>query len=422
MRFDFGHYRLGKTALLLGAAALLVPVTASAQRNLDEESSNVRMYQGTVDSAPAEFRVSVPANSVMQIDVMTTSELDPMVTVTDARTGEVIAEDDDGGDDLNSRVRIRGEERGRAIVISVNSYDSTWVEEGESYGGSFDLRLATSAFVPHRTRAVTWGARETGTVSGSDEPDTYTFRAAAGDRLEVALVSPDNSGLDPYLELQDASGEVIAFNDDSNGLNSYISHRFAEAGTYTIVAKGYGSSTGDYVLRVRERRDVAPLTGLQSIGIGGEASGELVPGYVDDDYTQPMFVEYALSEAARAAIRAGNGAVTVHVDADEGGDPDFGGNIDPFVRVGLDTPLGFAMIAEDDDGSGTLNSLLPLDLGLIADRPDLLDLLRIRVQSLGGNGGAYTLRLAEGLEERAGYDLESNGPPPPPMIMTSPTS
>ena len=421
MRFDFGRSMLGKTALLAGAAALLVPTGAAAQRNLDQEDSEVRVFQGNVDSAPAEFRVSVPAGSVMQIDVLTTSDLDPMVTVTDARTGEVLAEDDDGGDDLNSRVRIRGEDSGRAILISVNSYDSTWVGEGESYGGSFDLRLSTSAYVPHQVRTVTWGARESGTVSEGEEGNSYTFRAAAGDTVEVALMADDNSGLDPYLELQDASGEVIASNDDHNGLNSYISHTFASAGDYTIVAKGYGSSTGNYRLRLRERRSVAATQGLQTIGIGETMEGEAPSGFADEMGT-PNHVLYRLSPSAIAAIRRGDGEVTIHADAGEGGDPDFGGNIDPYIEVGFDTPLGFTTVAEDDDGSGTLNSLLPIDLGLIAERADLLDLLRIRVQGLGGRGGAYTLRLSEGMEERATPDFGTDVPSPLPMIMTSPTS
>ncbi|GGD55092.1 hypothetical protein GRI62_03675 [Erythrobacter arachoides] len=413
----FGFYR---AALLIGAASVLVPTGAAAQRDLDQENSDVRVFQGNVDSAAAEFRVSVPANSVMQIDVLTTSELDPIVTVTDAGTGETLAEDDDGGDNLNARVRIPGEARGRNIVIAVDSYDSTWVEDGETYGGTFDLRLSNSTFVPHRTRAVTYGARESGTMNAG-EANTYTFRAAAGDRVEIALISAEGGTLDPYLELQDASGQVLVSNDDSNGLNSYINHVFADAGTYTIAAKGYGSSTGDYVLRVRDRRDVPATTGLQTIAIGGNATGEIAPGFMDENYATPNYVDYRLSDAAKAAIRGGNGGVTIRMDAVESSDPDFGGSIDPYVTVGFDTPLGFAQVAEDDDGSGTLNALLPIDLGLIADRADLLDLLRIRVQGLGGGGGGYTLSMTEGMEERQGYDSGMDGeyPSQPPIITTA---
>ncbi|KLI63528.1 PPC domain-containing protein [Aurantiacibacter marinus] len=410
MRFGFT-----KTALLIGAAAMLTPATASAQVNLDAAQSDVRVFQGTVDGEAATFEVTVPAGSIMQIDVLSTSDLDPIVTVTDAATGDVIAEDDDGGDNLNSRVRIRGEE-GRRIVISVNSFDATWVEEGETYGGSFDLRLATSTYTAPVTRTVTYGSRETGTVQG--EPDLFTFTAQAGDMIEVALLSEGE--LDPYLELRDADGETINMDDDGgNGLNSLLTHVFEEAGTYTIAAMGYGESTGDYTLRVRERRTAMAQLPLQMIGLNDEATGELSSPWMEDGM-RPSSILYQLSPAALATIRSGAGQITIRMNAAEGGDPDFGSDIDPFVELGFDTPLGFAVATSDDDGSGTLNAMLPVDLGLLADHPGLLDMMRIRVTGLGGSAGAYTLTITEGMEERVENvmgDEYSIPAPPVPMVM-----
>ena len=390
MRFSFG-----KTALLLGAATLLAPVGAQAQmRDLDSAQSDVRTFSGNVESAAQEFRVSVPANSIMQIDVMTTSGLDPIVTVRDAASGETIAEDDDGGDDLNSRVRIQGGERGRAIVIAVDSFDSMWVEDGETYGGSFDLRLATTAYTP--PGPVTYGAREIGTVDG--DPQLYTFTAQAGDMIEVALLT--DGELDPYLELRDESGEAIAMDDDGgDGLNSLIRHTFDAAGTYTIAAMGFGESTGSYTLRINDRRDaMAAQLPLQVIGFNDEATGELSASWdmgVQADGLMPSFIDYRLSDAAIAAVRRGDGDVTIRMNAGDAGDPDFGGTIDPYVEVGFDTPLGFAVAASDDDGSGALDSELPIDLGLIAGNPDLLEMLRIRVHGYGGTSGAYTLTIGD---------------------------
>ncbi|MBH5322180.1 hypothetical protein [Aurantiacibacter sediminis] len=395
MRFGF-H----KTALLIGAAAIMAPATAFAQaRDLDSAQSDVRVFQGTVDSAEAVYEVSVPAGSVMQIDVMSTSDLDPIVTVTDTATGEQIAEDDDGGEGLNSRVRIRGEDTGRRISIAVNSFDASWVGDGETYGGSFDLRLETSEYVPVETRTVTYGARETGRIDG--EPNLFEIAGVAGQMVEIALLAGDDQMLDPLLELRDASGEVIAYNDDGgNGLNSYIAHVFEESGTYTIAATGYSESTGDFILRVRDQREATAQLPLQVIGFADQASGDLASSFSDDPM-RPSFIDYQLSESALAAIRSGDGDVTIRMNAVEGGDADFGGDIDPYLEVGFDTPLGFAIVATDDDGSGTLDSMLPLDLGLLADNPELLSMLRIRAKGLGGSSGAYTLEITEGMEARA---------------------
>ncbi|WAT17929.1 hypothetical protein OZN62_13590 [Aurantiacibacter sp. MUD11] len=396
------------TALLAGVSAVLSPPVLAQVRDLDGERSDVRVYQGRIDGAPAVFEVTVPADSSMLIDVIATGELDPVVRVMDAN-GELLAEDDDGGEGLNSRVRIAGE-NGRRITIEVDSYDAEWVEEGETYGGTFDLRLSTSEYVEVATRAVTYGARESGTIVG--EPHLFTIEGVAGELVEIALVAQDDV-LDPYLELRDADGETLASNDDGgNGLNSLLRHTFAESGTYTIVASGYGESTGEYLLRVRERRDSMVQLPLQVIGIDDEASGELASGWADGESLMLTYIDYQLSEEAKAAIRAGDGAVTIRMNAVDGGDLDFGGSIDPYIELGFETPLGFAVVDSDDDGAGSLNSLLPVDLGRLADQPAMLDALRIRAQGYGGSAGAYTLVITEGMEARAEYDMDA----PPIMI------
>ncbi len=410
------RFGIHTAALMAGIAALLTPMAAAAQvRDLDDAQSDVRVFQGSVDSAEAVFEVTVPAGMVMQIDAMTTSDLDPTMTVKDAATGEILADDDDGGDGLDARARIRGGNSGRRIVITVDSFDASWVEEGENYGGSFDLRLETGAYVAPVTRRVTYGARETGSIEG--EPHLFEMTGVAGQLVEIALLAPEDSFLDPYLELRDDSGEVIAENDDGgSGLNSLLSHVFSEDGTYTIAATGFGESTGDFILRIRERREAVAQLPLQVIGIADRASGELASQMVSDPLN-PIYVDYQLSEEAIATITGGDGDVTIRMNASDGGDPDFGGGLDPYVEVGFDTPLGFAIADWDDDGSGTLDALLPLDLGLLAEKPDLLRMLRIRVQGFSGSGGAYTLELTEGMEARAEPYAEEFSLPPPIQIV-----
>ncbi|WP_120046974.1 PPC domain-containing protein [Aurantiacibacter aquimixticola] len=393
------RFTISKAALLIGAAMLIAPTAAHAQsRDLGTAATGEASYDGALDNAAASYTLTIPANSVTQIDVISTSDLDPMVTITDAATEEFIAEDDDGGDELNSRLRIRGGESGRRVNIVVNSFDADWLEDGETYGGTFRLALDTEPFVAPVTRAVTYGARETGTVEG--EENLFTFRADAGDMIEVALLSEGD--LDPYLELRDGNGETIASDDDGGqGLNSLLVHTFENAGTYTIAAQGFGESQGEYTLRVRDRRERSAQLPLQVIGIEDEASGELGSSWNDTSAFMPSQIDYQLSDAAKAAIRRGNGEVTIRMNAVEAADPDFGGEIDPYVEVGFETPLGFAVAATDDDGSGTLDAMLPLDLGTLADHPDLLDMLRIRVRAFSGSGGNYTLTLSEGMEARA---------------------
>lgn len=390
-----------RSALLLAGVAAVLGAPATAQvRDLDEESSDVRIFRGEVDSAPARFSLTVPADTALQIDAVAVGDFDPVLRVLDADTGELIVEDDDGGDDLNSRARVEAHDTARRVTIEVDSFEAEWAE-GEGYGGRFELRIATSDYVDVGTRAVDYGASETGVLAG--EEHLFTIEGEAGQLVEIALVALDDQ-LDPYLELRDASGETVASDDDGgSNLNSLLRHVFADSGTYTIVARSYGDEGGEYRLRVRERRTPTAQLPLQVIGLADEASGELASGWEEagDATMMPSHIDYQLSEAARDAIRRGSGEVSIRMTATGEGDPDFGGDIDPYLELGFDTPLGFAVVDSDDDGAGELNALLPVDLGLLADEPGLLDALRIRAQGYGGSSGSYTLVITEGMEQRA---------------------
>lgn len=392
------HKTIRYAAVLAGAA--LIAATAQAQvRDLDQEQSDVRVFQGRVTGEAAVFTITLPADTGLQVDAIAADEFDPVLRVKDAG-GTLLAENDDFGDDLNSRVMIGASDRSRRLTIEVDSFDAEWASEGESYGGSFDLRISTNEYVDVGTRPVTYGARETGTLMG--EEHFFTIRGEAGQTVEVALIATDDT-LDPYLELRDPAGESIAFDDDGGGeLNSLLRHTFEQDGTYTIAASGFGDSTGAYRLRVREQREVPAQLPLQVIGLDDEATGVLADGgnASGDAALTPTYIDYQLSEDAKAAIRGGSGELSIRMTAGGEGDPDFGGTIDPYVELGFDTPLGFAVVESDDDGAGDLNALLPVNLGLLADEPDLLDNLRIRAQGFGGSGGDYTLVITRGMAER----------------------
>ncbi|WP_120078121.1 PPC domain-containing protein [Aurantiacibacter odishensis] len=385
-------------ALIAGAA--LIATTAQAQvRDLDGEQSDVRVFQGRVAGEAAVFTLTLPADTGLQVDAIATGDLDPVLRVKDA-SGELLAENDDFGDELNSRVMIGASDRSRRLTIEVDSFDADWAEEGESYGGTFDLRLATSDYVDVGTRAVSYGARETGTLMGGEH--LFTIRGKAGESVEVALIATDDS-LDPYLELRDPAGESVASDDDGGGdLNSLLRHTFTQDGTYTIVATGFGESTGAYRLRVREQREVPAQLPLQVIGIDDEATGVLAGGWDEagDATLTPSYIDYQLSEEAKATIRSGNGELSIRMSGGGESDPDFGDTIDPYIELGFDTPLGFAVVESDDDGAGDLDALLPVDLGLLAAEPGLLDKLRIRAQGYGGSDGEYTLVVTPGMAER----------------------
>lgn len=77
--------------------------------------------------------------------------------------------------------------------------------------------------------------------------DLYTVTAQADQLLRVAL---ESSEFDPYLEVVDAAGQVIAFDDDSGpDVNAYLLVALPATGTYQIRATTFESQTsGSYGL------------------------------------------------------------------------------------------------------------------------------------------------------------------------------
>ena len=99
---------------------------------------------------------------------------------------------------------------------------------------------------------LTFPALVNGVITAGDY-DYFRFTAAAGQTLTFDLLATRNgSSLDGALELLDARGRTIEFNDDYYAFKDpHIVHRFAEAGDYYLRINGSGESgseTADYRL------------------------------------------------------------------------------------------------------------------------------------------------------------------------------
>lgn len=406
----------GARLLLLAGvatAAVLAPTLASGSamaqevRDLDRATSDVQIFEGVVSTTPAVFRYTIPPNTVLQVDVIPKgdSELDPVLTITDLATGEVLAEDDDGGGGVASRARIVTQERRRVeITVSAFAFFS-----GEETTGPFELQLRPAPYVPEPTTPVTLGSDTSGRVASGGQR-LYTIQGRKGQVLEVALVAADND-FDPMLTLyrgRGTLGEELASNDDNGyGLNSYVRVILPADDTYTIAASGYGESEGQFTLRVAPERDSEITQGEQVLDFGERLSGNLpiaagVPAEHDDtvNYTpaETQHVIYRLSPQAIAAIRAGSGEVTFNMTAPLFQDPDFPSQVDPYLELGFETPLGFAVVVSDDDGGENMNARIAVDLGPLAREGDWLERLRLRAMSVS-DGGPYDIEMVSGMQE-----------------------
>ena len=145
--------------------------------------------------------------------------------------------------------------------ISDGYYDIK-VEYYENGGGAvaqFRWEEASTCDGP----AISLNQTLSGNIGSSGEQDSYCLTVGGGQWVSIRMVGCPGwttCGLDTYLEVYNLDGSRLAWDDDgfvSGQLHSFLSAWLPGAGTYRIVARGYGSTTGEYALRVESGRAAA---------------------------------------------------------------------------------------------------------------------------------------------------------------------
>jgi hypothetical protein len=269
-----------------------------------------------------------------------------------------------------------------------------------------------------QTVSGTIGAVQTATCTpvGPNER-RYSFTAAANERVEVTMRAED---FDTVVEIGKMDGcqfRSMGRNDDGggpeDGLNSRLSGRMPEAGSYIIRATGLSDdAAGSFQLSLNRLAAPAGPSAPVPVAVGQKIEGTLTAN-------DPMITEtgdggfnpFAM-DAAMAAAAAGEDAANVpqmimdsgrpyryysltgaagdkfriRLDSDE---------FDAFVDVGVLSPLGFSVAQSNDDGGGEndgLNSRLNITF-------ESAGTLIIRVSPLGRDTGSYALQVVSGHED-----------------------
>ena len=147
-------------------------------------------------------------------------DADTVLALLDAN-GAVVAEDDDGGGGLASRIAT-GSARGQAAFVRATLLNNA--------RGAFDLAVmaASGSGTAGASTGIEEAARRPALVIG----EAVRIRAEAGQpavialpfdgRAAIAMTFDLGAGLDTVMELLDASGTVLAENDDGDGLASRL--------------------------------------------------------------------------------------------------------------------------------------------------------------------------------------------------------
>ena len=151
--------------------------------------------------------------------------------------GQILAEDDDSGDDFNSKID-------RFILPETGSY-AIIPRSLDTDTGAYRLSLKKAV-----TQPLKLGETRSGRI-GADI--VWIFEGQAGKIVTISM-NEAGSGFDAFLTLVGPNGQILAEDDDSgDDFNSKID-RFilSETGSYTIIPRSLDTSSGDYNLSLHQ--------------------------------------------------------------------------------------------------------------------------------------------------------------------------
>lgn len=373
-------------ALSIAAPALAqTPGTLSPGQNVQGQISD---GDSTAEGGAYRFDdYLIRARSGQRLEaVMRADDFDAYLEVFRQGESDALASDDDGlGEGTNSRLRFTTDQAGTYVLRARTLSGTT--------GGAYTLGLnqRPAAGRPPRPSGLRVGQSVQGALTAGDPEsddgrayDAYAFRARAGDRFAIDLVS---EAFDPVVRvgrMQAGEFNELAMNDDgpSTGLNSRLIFTAEETGDYIIRATPLSvGNEGSYTLALAHGPELAPA---QAIEIGGSVEGSLS----EDD---GKGTGGATADSYRFSGREGQ-RIRIDMSSTE---------FDTYVEL---FDAGHTSLGEDDDGGaeGT-NSRLTFTLPRTGD-------YFIEARAFSEATGGYSLSVSEIEPEKAPEGLAFGAP------------
>ena len=225
-----------------------------------QPASDPNVIQGNIqvcEAARGEHRVNLEAGRRYTISA-NSDAFDTYLRLLPPGSEEPVAENDDSGESLNSRINFTPPTSGE-YVVRVSSFSPGGT-------GAYSLRVEPAAPLPalvtrpSRTERGQWRVYQ-GSLSASDPADNerryddYELRLAAG---ETAMIHVTGEGdLDSQIMVYSAEGRggdpLVTDDDGGGGVNPFVFFAPEEAGTYVVRVTSYGANeTGNYRLRISQ--------------------------------------------------------------------------------------------------------------------------------------------------------------------------
>ena len=373
-------------AVSLLAMSIAAPaLSQDAERLSPGQTVRGQIAEGDATAADDAYRYDeylIRARAGQRFEaIMRAGEFDAFLEVFHQGESESLASDDDGlGEGTDSRLRFTA---GRAGNYVLRARTLAGVE-----GGSYSLALGERppAGRPPRPSGIRVGQTVQGALTARDPEtdegqayDAFSFRAHAGDRFAIDLIS---DAFDPVVRvgrMQNGAFAELAMNDDTleTGLNSRLIFTAVDGGEYVIRATPLvAGGEGAYSLALAPGPE---LPAAQAIEIGGSVEGALSE---DDSKGESG----TAADAYRFSGREGQ-RVRIDMSSDD---------FDTYLEL---FDAGHVSLAEDDDGGpeGT-NSRLTFTLPSTGD-------YFIEARAFTEATGGYALSISEVEPEKAPEDL-----------------
>lgn len=272
-RRQFGLEQLEKRELLsVGGTNLFLPVIPGAVVSDDYGNTMAQAAQVSLSTAGSAtqsgkievagdvdvFKVVATVTGKMTIQELATSgsRLDSYLYVYDA-SGKLLAQNDDYGASLNSRVDINVT-TGTTYYIKAAAYSRST--------GAYSVQCTTTASTPTTTDdygntiaqatqitlSTSGAATKSGKIEVSGDVDMFKVIATVSGTMTIQQAAASGSTLNSYLSVYNASGTLLAENNNlsSSSLDSQVQISVVAGTTYYVKAAGYQISTGAYTLSI----------------------------------------------------------------------------------------------------------------------------------------------------------------------------
>lgn len=344
------------------------PLEASPIAIGDTKEGELTESDGLNDSGVRAdaYKFTAAAGQRIQAD-LTSDTFDTVLELFNAQ-GESIDQDDDSGEDTNSRLTATLKDGGE-YTLQVRSI-------GDTLLGAYALKLAEAPPAPEAI-PLPFGETVQGEITDDTARDddergyaAYSFQGTAGNRVQIVMRSGD---FDTFLQIGKPGDEFEALSTDDDGLgegtDSRLYYTLPETGEYVIRASPLGSD--EKGLFSIELTDKGPQPEPGSILIDATARGSLTENdSIADDGA--YFDAYAIT------VAEGDKLDVTLVSND----------FDAYLDIGKMNDGTWESVVSDDDGLSDTHAKVEWT---VEDGGSYI----IRARSFSqGETGAYTLAVA----------------------------